>query len=360
LIINTTNKEDELCFRAGSFLLVNRKTVRKLIIWCLSYYSNATIIGSHVTINGWKAIFLALQDTCSIDTLILDASNFNYQCATLFATELLNSTFCSALTHLSIRNNDQLIGIEGVSLIVEVLCANPIRCNTVRKLTLEEVIIYNEGTVQEKQQLATQFVTLCTQNGTALEELNLVRNYLDDDFVSIFVTGLKANKAPLKKLILSDNAITGVGGKAIANVLYYNRTLVVLDLSYNCIPDDCINEITIALRYQPTLRCFRFSIDNVPGSNLFHILNFLEYNESMVKVSFNVWKPVPDYDSITKRVQSLIQYNDTIKEVRLDHLTNHFEERTAPNKGVRRRQHIFTWLNDDWLGPTGKATKQVS
>jgi Leucine Rich repeat len=102
--------------------------------------------------------------------------------------------------------------------------------------------------------MAKVFVALLQLKSTKLEKIDLQLNYLGDDFITIFACGLKYN-THLKELNLSGNIFTYYfGAAAVANVLYYNQSLLDLDLSFNNMEQDALNEITASLRYHPSLQ----------------------------------------------------------------------------------------------------------
>jgi Leucine Rich repeat len=258
-------------------------------------------------------------------------------------------SFCCSLTHLDLRYNDQ-IGINGVYTIVDALCTNPNGC-TLKVLELIQVIRKNDSNTEMKMRLAHKFVTLLQQNGTGLNELNLAFNFLGDEFVTILVTGLKDN-VMLEKLDLSGNEITNVGAEALANVFYYNRTITELSLLSNRIASHGAVAIACALRYNPVIVKL-YMADNQISQDEGILCDLLECNESFKSVWwFGQCGYIPEYEDIAESMHLIVQFNDTIQDVDfcspwLDDTS--FGERTAPKKGLRRRQDIYKWIDHDWM-----------
>jgi hypothetical protein len=60
-------------------------------------------------------------------------------------------------------------------------------------LNLYGVIQENDSKTELMKPLAEKFVMLLQHNTSTLEEVHLLQNYLDDDFVTVFAKGLECN-----------------------------------------------------------------------------------------------------------------------------------------------------------------------
>jgi Leucine Rich repeat len=136
-------------------------------------------------------------------------------------------------------------------------------------------------------------------------------------------------------------------------MLYYNQTLVRLDLSSNSISNAGAITITRALRYNPTLQALYIcSNHKLTKGGVAKAIQFLQYNESLEQVYIwdsNVSHPL--CEAILAPMQSVLDYNDTIHTFLIDHEDQYFPTlrsgQTAPKKGLRRRQDIYKWLSND-------------
>jgi Ran GTPase-activating protein (RanGAP) involved in mRNA processing and transport len=149
--------------------------------------------------------------------------------------------------------SEQRIGVMGVATIIDALRTNPHGC-TLTSLELHYLTLKTKVKYDMKAQLASNFVTFLQPcyTRTRLKEVSFHDNYLGDDFVCIFVNGLKYNPQ-LETLNLCCNDITNKGVVELGNVLYYNSTLKGLDVSGNQISDEGMISITHSIRYHPTL-----------------------------------------------------------------------------------------------------------
>jgi Ran GTPase-activating protein (RanGAP) involved in mRNA processing and transport len=199
----------------------------------------------------WRWVIEMLCKNKNVRTLLLWYSNFDLECARLLASAL---PFCSSLTDLSLQ--ECKIGINSCYAIVKALSENLNDCH-LESLNICQTMNNDSGDVEMKKVLADKFVLLLESPYTKLKCLNLSHNKLGEDFVTVFVTGLKHN-VRLEQLYLSGNDITSMGGTALANVLYYNQTLTCLDLKNNSMGDDGAIAISIALRYHPKMGSLDF------------------------------------------------------------------------------------------------------
>jgi Leucine Rich repeat len=235
--------------------------------------------------------------------------------------------------------------------MVDALCANPNGC-TLQSLSFFHEMTGENSDINMKKNIAKKFVTLLQQPGTVLKSLNLGYNKLGDEFVSVLANGLKKG-SKLEELNLTNNCIGIEGAKKLADALYYNTTLVDLWLDENLMEDVGTNAITTALRYHPTLKGLGIYQIDLIEVELIETSQFLQYNE--VLEAFFV-------DDVSPLL-SILDYNDTlIGSSKVNHLDdeenielvallkqNKSGQRTAPKKGLRRRQQIYSWLGKDWI-----------
>jgi Leucine Rich repeat len=283
-----------------------------------------------------------LQINKSIQILRISCNNFDFDCAQLFATILLSNKN-NALKGLSFAFSNHM-GVNGVSVIVDAVCANPNGC-TLTSINFQNVSKTTDMIMETK--FAGGFATLLQLKHTQLKELHLGSNDLGDDFATIFFNGLKYN-TQLEILNIQGNGITDLGATALANALYYNKTLVELDVSCNYnIGDGGLNAIMTALWYHPSLRMFQFSAVHFFGGI---VAELLQYNESLKTL---MWTGMHEYHAAI--FNSILYYNDTIEFVyprnmeQIQLLNQNKEGRVAPKKGLRRRHHIYNWLFMDWI-----------
>jgi Ran GTPase-activating protein (RanGAP) involved in mRNA processing and transport len=287
-----------------------------------------------LTITAWEAVLEMLLINKPVRTLFLRYSNFDLECAQLLAKTL---PFCSALTELDLQECN--IGINGCYAIVNALCENPNGCQ-IEYLGLCETMENDSGDVEMKKRLAEKFVLLLQSPYTKLRELDLSSNKLGDDFVTIFVTGLKHN-VRLEELYLYHNDITGVGAKALATVLYCNRMLTHLNLSNNSIGDDGAMAVSTALRYHPSIEVLNFTYNDMTEEGQLKMLQFLKYNEYVIYLYFNY------VNNASVSIQSLDDYNDTA--YRFGTCSRPGGSFAAHKKGSARRQHMFAWMARNWI-----------
>jgi Ran GTPase-activating protein (RanGAP) involved in mRNA processing and transport len=329
------------CFRASqddNFLLSLATALRNNTFVQTFYLINTE--HCKFTINGWKEIFEMLQVNNTIQSVIFYRTEIDFDCVQVLATTvLLKSNIRSQLTKLDLSETQ--IGIIGVLTVVDALCTNPNRCK-LTNLGLRNVIHENDNNIEMLKELAEKFAIILRPNCSCLEVLSLSINQLGDDFVTTLATILKYNTT-LAVLDLSTTGITNIGAKALANALYYNRTLVELDLRDNKIGDDGAIAITKALHYHPSLKHLDLRSNGLRGHEVFE---FLKYNETLK--SFMLFCP----DISAAAQQSIMDCNDILRcfNVTCDRADKLLSDnirgvRSAPKKGVRRRQQVYNWLS---------------
>jgi Leucine Rich repeat len=333
-------------------------------------YKRYCPITSTCSINGWKALFRVFQINTTIQKLEFSDCNLNLEWAQLFATMVLFNN--NTINDLRIWKSTE-IGMNGICGIVNALCNKPAGC-TLTSLTLRSVINmdnFNNDTVMGTQ-LGKAFVTLLQLKSTELKKLDLRYNDLTDAVMDMFVSGLKFN-TNLEQLYLSENTLSPYfnAATALANAMYYNRTLRLLDLSWNAINQDGANEIFTALRYHPSLQLLAVDFNRTEGV-LGETLQLLKYNE-VINILDNSGDQMMISFFDTATVKSILDYNDTIymlPKPAKDHdydeewieyidelLTkNLFGQRTAIKKGVPRRQDSFMWLYNSWISTCHNTT----
>jgi Leucine Rich repeat len=222
---------------------------------------------------------------------------------------------------------------------VKALSESPKGCQ-LEYLNLECTMANDSSKVQMKKRLAEKFILLLQSPSTKLRELDLSNNKLGDDFVTIFVNGLKHN-VRLEELYLYNNDITSVGAKALATVLYYNRTLTHLYLKNNSIGDDGAISISTALRYHPKMEYLDSRGNFMTDGGILEMIQFLKYKDSVTTC----------YCTNSYRnglINSIEGYNDTLCRLYPCGRVSS-PPRDAPKKGSVRRQHMFTWMASDWI-----------
>lgn len=100
----------------------------------------------------------------------------------------------------------------------------------------------------------------------SLRELNFSQESLGDKGAR--ATGKLLNRSKLEILNISDNNITGLGAKAIANALSKNSTLLSLNLCLNRLRDEGGEAIGKALLSNSVLQCVLFQNSTLRGINL--------------------------------------------------------------------------------------------
>jgi Leucine Rich repeat len=159
-----------------------------------------------------------------------------------------------------------------------------------------------------------------------------------DDFLTIFVTGLKHN-VRLERLYLRGNCITVVGAVALATALYYNQTLRYLSLSYNSIGHDGAIAILTALRYHPHMEYLDVTGNPMTKDGFLKLYQCFKYNESIQHL-YCVNNAVIE----SELIQSIEDYNNTLREVFAS-----IRRRDTTKKCSGRRQHIYTWMTSNWI-----------
>jgi hypothetical protein len=274
----------------------------------------------------------------------------------------------NTVTDLRICNSSE-IGINGVCAIVNALCTKPEGC-TLTSLVLEglfETDSFDNDTVIATQ-LGQAFVTLLQLKSTKLKKLSLRSDDFTDAIMDTVVSGLKYN-TNLQELHLIAGTSTPFNTAALANAMYYNRTLRHLDLSGNAINQDGVNELMTALRYHPSLEILsgRFHGAEVALEEMLQLLKYNEVLNELVLIDYDF----PTFSSsVAATVESILDYNDTIHELqdlddcldeeRIEFINgmlakNKCGRRTATKKGVPRRQDSFMWLYNSWTSTVHAA-----
>ena len=155
-----------------------------------------------------------------------------------------------------------------------------------------------------------------------LSELELNQFFILNDSFLLLAGALKVNKS-IKKLSLSSNKIGLEGCWSLNRVLFYNKTLVDLDLSYNFLTDDCIRLLSngddinkfslVKLNLSNNVNITYVSGEYI--SNLIMLcpcLNSLNLSKTTVSKGFNVIfkKLINNIQSI--KIQTLIVFGTKI------------------------------------------------
>jgi Ran GTPase-activating protein (RanGAP) involved in mRNA processing and transport len=231
------------------------------------------------------------------------------------------------LSELDLSNNRRY-GDDGAVAIANAMHPN----SQLKTLNLSDNGVTSVG--------AKAIVDACLyQNGT-LVHLNLWSNAIADVGTIAIASALRYN-TQLKILNLFDNQITSVGAIALADAFNYNKTLVELKLSNNHIADDGAAALGMALRYHPSLEILELERNSILEHDL---LECLIYNESLKTLRY--------FTRDTVILPLLFDYNDTIcdlgsesDDVVMNLLKeNKLGQRSAPKKGLLRKQHAYIWL----------------
>jgi hypothetical protein len=335
------------------------------------YFRDNDDIGylSTLSIDGWREVFQVLQINTTIQSLRFSNGNLNLEWAQLFATMVLFNN--NTVTDLRICNSSE-IGINGVCAIVNALCTKPEGC-TLTSLVLEglfETDSFDNDTVIATQ-LGQAFVTLLQLKSTKLKKLSLRSDDFTDAIMDTVVSGLKYN-TNLQELHLT--ADTTFNTAALANAMYYNRTLNHLHLWCNVINQYGVNELMTALRYHPSLEILsgRFHGAEVALEEMLQLLKYNEVLNELVLIGYGIPMRLSSFVD-TATVESIFDYNNTIHvfpnlamagfgegEERIEFIDgmltkNKCGHRTAIKKGVPRRQDIFLWLYNSWTSTVHAA-----
>jgi hypothetical protein len=171
---------------------IDRDREDKVVRLAMALQKNTTIrylcISSMLlTMTAWKAVIEMLGINQTTRELFVDLTKFDLLCARLLATKL---PFCSSLKNLHLKQCE--IGIYGCYAVVTALCDNPNGCQ-LECLDLCGSMQKDSGDVEMKNLLAEKFVLLLQLTNTKLRHIDLANNKFGDDFVTMFVAGLKHN-----------------------------------------------------------------------------------------------------------------------------------------------------------------------
>jgi Ran GTPase-activating protein (RanGAP) involved in mRNA processing and transport len=80
-----------------------------------------------------------------------------------------------------------------------------------------------------------------------LSKLNLQMNNINDNDIKSLVNCIKENNTPIKELILKNNKITKEGSESISDLIKLNKSLKILDLSFNELKSEGVKKICNAM-----------------------------------------------------------------------------------------------------------------
>jgi hypothetical protein len=205
----------------------------------------------------------------TITSLYIDRCNIGNDGAIAISNLLLHNT---TITELSITNDN--VKIEGIVALGKMIGEN----NTLTHLNLSSV------TLDAPMQPIINGVAL----NQSINTLNLSNNFIYTlNFIAI--SNILRTNNILKKLNLSATvSYEGLDGiRFILAVLSnYNRTLIELDLSDNCLDDDIASNELLDLLQSTNLQVVNLEYNNISQDMIDTISNILQSNSTIKHITF--------------------------------------------------------------------------
>ena len=142
---------------------------------------------------------------------------------------------------------------------------------------------------------------------------HLTNKKISDAGVTALAQALYHNST-LEVLDLSNNSISDVGTTAVAQVLHHNSTLLQLDLSNNSVSDAGTTAVAQALRYNSTLWKLNLSNNSLSDAGVTAVAQALRYNSTLWKL--NLSNNSLSDAGVTAVAQAL-HHNSTLRKLNL-------------------------------------------
>ena len=237
----------------------------------------------------------ALSVNTKLTHLNLSGNEIGESGAQLLSNALFYNT---TLTHLNL--DDNLVGPLGVAYLSLALVVN----TTLTYLNLDGNLAQAFG--------ATYLSRALSRNITALTDLNLARNEIDDSVAESLSRALSVNTT-LTYLNLSGNEIGASGAIYLSEALSENTTLTDLNLSDNEIGTSGATSLSHVLTRNTTLTHLNLSENEIRNP---HVLCFLERNTTLTHLNLS-HNSINDY-GVCLLFQTLA-VNTTLTHLNLSH-----------------------------------------
>ena len=228
--------------------------------------------GNSIEVKGAQILAEVLKESEQLMYLNLNG-NFILTEGSMSITELLFTNL--KLMHLDIGNNeldhDGMIALSSVincsNYTLEVLNIDNPRYKTIGQETaihFGKMVANNVGLQKlsmRKHKLRCDgtyvFMEHLLEN-TTLKVLDLNANEIGPQGMSAIGKYLKQESCSLESMHMGNNRAGDLGGKAIAQALAINKSLIHIDLTYNSINDDGLSRLAESLFHNQSLLSFKF------------------------------------------------------------------------------------------------------
>ena len=211
----------------------------------------------------------ALSVNTKLTHLNLSGNEIDESGAKLLSKALFYNT---ALTHLNLGDN--LVGARGVAYLSLALAVN----TTLTYLNLDGNLAQAFG--------ATYLSSVLSRNTTALTDLNLARNEIDDSVAESLSRALSVNTT-LTYLNLSGNEIGAPGATYLSRALLANTTLTDLNLSNNEIDTSGAISLFKFLSRNTTLTHLNLSENNIRNPYALSFFEHLSDNTTLTNLNLS-------------------------------------------------------------------------
>ena len=211
----------------------------------------------------------ALSVNTKLTHLNLSGNEIDESGAKLLSKALFYNT---ALTHLNLGDN--LVGARGVAYLSLALAVN----TTLTYLNLDGNLAQAFG--------ATYLSSVLSRNTTALTDLNLARNEIDDSVAESLSRALSVNTT-LTYLNLSGNEIGAPGATYLSRALLANTTLTDLNLSNNEINTSGAISLFKFLSRNTTLTHLNLSENNIRNPYALSFFEHLSDNTTLTNLNLS-------------------------------------------------------------------------
>lgn len=226
-----------------------------------------------------EALATALQYNTSLTKLILQDTNLTNAGLAKLAVGLGRN---QSLTKLNLRGN-QLQGDLGCEALANKLSPSSpsFVASSLRVLDVSENCLGNAG--------AAALGRLLSTNPTALQELHMESCDMTGSGVAALAEGLRRNMH-LQEWDLCQNVVDPKATKAIANMLGYNKTLMMLNLSGCSVTDESATSLATALMHNETLQELALSFNRIGNVGVKSLADMLPSTRlSALSLQFNLF-----------------------------------------------------------------------